>query len=243
MSLTTIRPLGPEYAAFTDDTEDSVVGSTYHQDAITVLSTSLKACGPGRGLPWYIGNQLRIILPRVNNRPLNLSPDILIHPTLGNLGNRERLDTVTEGAPALVIEVASPSTYEDRDLQDKRDIYAHSGIAEYLVFDATAALIPAVLVGWQLGLDGRYQPWVANAAGRWQSRLGIAFQPQRPYLRVYDQDGVLVPTHEENQELRRQAETERRQAEALLHEREQQLAERDAQLAALEAELRRLRGE
>jgi hypothetical protein len=54
------------------------------------------------------------------------------------------------------------------------------------------------------------------------------------FLRVYDQDGVLVPLTEEFADM--VSERDRR-----LAERDRQLAERDQQIAGLEAELRRLR--
>ena len=64
-------------------------------------------------------------------------------------------------------------------------------------------------------------PWQQEADGRWVSAaLGIAFQPQGVLLRVYDQDGKLVPITEELADL---------------------VEERDRRLAALEEELRRLR--
>lgn len=246
------RRLGPAFATFTDDTEESVLGSSLHQGAIMVLHDGLEACGPERNLPWCVSNQLRMVIPRLGQRALSLSPDLLVHPTLGN-APRDALDIATEGPPTLVIEVASPSTARDRDLAEgavrgKPAVYAALGIAEYLVFDPTGEYVPEGLWARHLGPDGQtYQPWEAAADQRWHSQLGISFQPQGFLLRVYDQEGVLVATRPEQ----RSALTKNARDIA---ERDHQLAQRDHQLAqmqtdyerriaALEAALQRLQGE
>jgi len=217
--------LGPQFAVLADDTEESILGSSLHQGAITVLHDSLDACGQGRGLPWFVGNQIRVLIPRSGGRLLTLSPDLLIHPTLSS-GSRDSIIVAADGPPALVIEIASPSTARPRDLTEgtprgKPAAYAALGIAEYLVFDPVGDFVPAGLWARRLGPDG-YEPWQPGADGRWHSALGISFVPDSSFLRVHDQDGQLVLT---GLELRAQ---NRRQLD---------------QLAALEAELRRLHGE
>ncbi len=265
MAVTHKLQLGPAYATFTDDTEESIVGADYHQEAILTLASGLRACGSQRDLPWCVGNQLRLVFTRTGARDLVLMPDILVHPTLGQNPYRDTLYAPIEGVPTLVIEVASPSTVLHRDLQDKHGLYLQMGIAEYLVFDPSARFIPALVAAWTLDDTGeQYQPWQAEADARWHSRLGVSFQPQGLYLRVYDQDGTIVPAHWEYEALQRQllrqhaedTANQRRLTEQLderiaqLDERTAQLDERTAQLeaerqriAALEAELRRLRGE
>ncbi len=235
MTITPSIQLGPAFAAFTDDTEESIVGSDYHQRTITLVYTSLAACGPERGLPWYIGNQLRMVIPREGGGTLSLSSDLLVHPNLRHLPNRDALHVATEGLPTLVIEVASPSTALTRDLQEKRDLYAHLGIAEYLVFDPAQRFIPDLLTAWKLPATGHhYQPWLPEADGRWHSTLGIAFAIAEPFLRVYDQEGQLVLTRQEEA-------LQRHQAEATRQQLADQLAAERRRTAALEAELRRLR--
>ncbi|MFN3976216.1 MAG: Uma2 family endonuclease [Aquificaceae bacterium] len=66
-----------------------------------------------------------------------LSEDVVVQPDIVFI-SKERLDIVKEkgifGAPDLVVEVVSPSTFK-RDTEDKRRIYAKHGIKEYwLVF-------------------------------------------------------------------------------------------------------------
>ena len=151
------------------------------------------------------------------------SPDIIVHPTLTN-ASRTSLILTTDGPPALAIEVASPSTAwsSDLNLTDKRGkpgVYESIGIPEYLVFDPTSELLPEQIWARRLGPDG-YEPWEATAEGRWVSQAlgGISFARQGVLLRVYDQEGRLIPTSEEMADL---------------------LDERDRRIAALEAALRR----
>lgn len=56
--------LGPEFDTLRDDSEETRVGTSLHQGAITTLYNSLYLCGPRHGLPWFVGNQLRIVIPR-----------------------------------------------------------------------------------------------------------------------------------------------------------------------------------
>jgi len=223
MVLKTIA-LGAAFDNLPDDTEETLVGSSLHQGAITVLATALHLCGPRRGLPWFIGNQIKMIIPRQGPRgPYMPSPDIIVHPTLTNT-SRTSLILATDGPPALVIEVASPSTAWSSDLnltdaRGKPGAYESIGIPEYLVFDPTSELLPEQIWARRLGPNG-YEPWEPSANGRWVSQAlgGIAFARQEILLRVYDQEGRLVPTSEEMADL---------------------LDERDRQIAALEAALRR----
>ena len=217
--------LGPEFDHLPNDTEESLVGTSLHQAAITALYTSLILCGPHRGLPWFVCNQLMIVIPRQGGQgPYMPSPDILVHPTLTN-GSRSSLILAADGPPALVIEVVSAATALERDLnlaspRGKPQVYEAAGVREYLVFDPVGDIIPAQVWARRAG-SGGFVLWEPEADGRYASAaLGIAFQPHGLLLRVYDQDGQLVPLTEELAD---------------------QVAERERRLAELEAELRRLR--
>jgi Uma2 family endonuclease len=194
--------LGPVFDALPDDTEETLVGSSLHQGAIVALHTSLTLCGPRRGLPWFIGNQLRIVVPRAGNRaPYQPSPDLLVHPTLGG-GSRGSLYLAADGPPALVIEVASPATAVERDVNllsptGKPGVYEAIGVREYLVFDPAGDIVGTQVWARRAG-PGGFVPWEPGAGGRWASAaLGIAFQPHGLLLRVYDQEGRLVPLVDE----------------------------------------------
>ncbi len=228
ISAADVPTLSDKYATLADDSEETLVGSSLHQDAITALYTSLSLCGPYRGLPWFVDNQLQLVIPRPPGRPYKPSPDILVHPTLTN-ASRDSLIVAADSPPALIVEVASPSTVaNDIDLQKgKAAAYRDIGVADYLVFDPTGDDLGTQV--WARRAEaGRFVPWLPDDNGRWVSAaLGIAFAPGGVLLRVYDQEGALVPVATEQA--------------ALLAERDRRLAERDRRLAELEEELRALR--
>jgi Uma2 family endonuclease len=226
MSTSTFA-LGPEFDLLLDDTEESLVGASYHQGNMTQLYDGLILCGPERGLPWFVGNQIKLMIPRQGEHPAyQPSPDILVHPTLGE-GERTSLRLINDGPPALIIEVASPSTAEDHDLnlmspRGKPSVYERIGVLEYLVFDPIGQIVPGQVRAWRRGARG-YEPWVPEEEGRWHSgALGVSFAPQGLWLRLYDQEGQLVSNIRE------------------MHRERQRLGD---ELARLRAELRRLRGE
>lgn len=219
--------LGPEFDLFRDDDEETLVGSSSHQGAIVALYEGLTNCGRGRDMPWFVGNQLTVLIPRARRKPpLQPSPDILVHPHLPG-GHRSSLDVVKDGPPALVIEVVSPATALDRDLNvdlpiGKPRVYAAAGIPEYLVFDPLAEYLPERLRAWHLTPE-RITPWLPDERGHWVSAaLGVSFRPQGPLLRVYNREGGLMPLYTEAIDA---------------------LTLREREIAALQAELRRLRGE
>jgi Uma2 family endonuclease len=249
-----------------DDTEETLVGASPHQDAIYILYDGLQHCGPDRGLPWFVGNQITMIIPRRQGRPAyQPSPDILVHPTLTD-AERSSLDVDRDGPPALIIEVASPATARERDLNPaaKPGIYAAINVLEYLVFDPLEQFIAGRVWARRLGLSG-YDLWLPGAHGRWESAaLGISFLPAGSRLRIYDQQGLLVPTRlERSAEARRlleqnsqlasqnsqlanqnsQLAVERTRLTEEVVRRERMLEEERNRRAELEAELRRLRGE
>jgi Uma2 family endonuclease len=215
--------LGPELDWLVDDTEEALLGTSVHQYTIVNLYSDLSRLKRRAGLPWFIGNQLKLIIRRRDGHPPYYpSPDILIHPTLGD-AELSSLSLARHGPPVLIIEVASPGTAYQHDLEavdpeGKPRAYAQAGIPEYLVFDPTGNIIPERVRAWRGGPEG-YGEWLPDPeTGRWHSALGISFAPQGALLRVYDADGGLIPTQQE--------------LDAVLDE-----------LASLRAELRRLRGE
>jgi Uma2 family endonuclease len=111
--------LGPEFDSFQDDTEEMLVGSSFHQDAIVGIFDSLRVVRDRRQLPWFVGNQLKLLIPRDSGMPAaQPSPDIVVHLTLGPTG-RYSIDVHVDGPPAFAAEVLSPSTARDRDLNDR----------------------------------------------------------------------------------------------------------------------------
>lgn len=234
MVTRTRTALGPAFADLADDTEESVWGSSFHQDAIVDTYVSLKLHRRKHDLPWFIGNQTKLVIPRVAGPPYQPSPDLLIHPTLGTMG-RTSLPIGRYGPPTLIIEVVSPSTGLSNDLNadGKLGAYAASGVPEYLVFDPFGDYISDQVRAWKLGLTGAYMPWEPDVTDRWVSNFGISFAPQGPKLRVYDGTGTLIPSYEDLAEEREQ----------LLLDAARERAAQDRQIAELQETLRRLRGE
>jgi Uma2 family endonuclease len=202
--------LGPEFDLAPDDTEETLVGSTAHQGAIVALTTGLTICAERRELPWLVGNQLTVVMPRERGKqPYQPSPDILVHLTLGGT-QLTSLNVAEHGPPVLAIEVTSPATARERDLHptsptSKVRLYEAMGILEYMVFDPVAEFLRDQVRAWRMGPHG-YEPWEPEADGRWHSRsLGVSFEAQGFLLRVYDSDGTLLPIslelYRQNQQL------------------------------------------
>lgn len=228
--------LGPELDWLPDDTEESLVGTSVHQTVIADADSVANRYKRRAGLPWFIGNQLKLIIPRVGKRrPYYPSPDLIIHPTLGEV-RLTSLSIADYGPPALAVEVASLATAREHDLNTlnpdaKPRAYDQAGIDEYLFYDPLEEFVPGRIRAWRRGAAGVYEDWLPDpTTGRWHSRLGISFAPEPGgiLLRIYDPDGVVIPTDAELEQM-------------LEDERAQLTAER-ARVAALEAELRRRGG-
>lgn len=241
--------LGPEFDFLPDDTEESLLGSTIHQDAIVVAQDSLRRNSRRKGLPWYVGNQLTMIIPRHGGRVYQPVPDLLVHTTLGDV-RPTSLSVALVGPPDFVLEVASPSTAmaHDVDTLDPRakpQVYAACGIPEYFVFDPLGEILGVQVRAWRLdpasiAPQRIYVPWLPDARGHWVStRLGVSFMPQGLLLRVYDSAGQLIQYSAELDSLADELEARNRELAA----RDQELTARDRELAALRAEIRRLRGQ
>jgi Uma2 family endonuclease len=232
--------LGPEFDHIPDDTEETLVGSHAHQGAIVTAVDGLQICASRRNLPWFIGNQIFLLVPQAGRTiPRRIAPDVLVYPSLA-VADPTSIEVTQHGPPTLALEVASPGTALESDINlfdpdGKPQLYARIGVEEYLVFDPTGALVREAVWALRRGPDG-FGPWEPEADGRWHSALGVSFAPHGRLLRVYDHEGQLVPRTTE--------------LDAMLTARDRELAEQlrrsaeqEQRLAALEAELRRLRGE
>jgi hypothetical protein len=202
-----------------DDTEEDLVGSDAHQDAIDASFEGIWLAGPERGLPWHVSRQLMILKGTVGDKAdWRPSPDMMVHPTAGP-DPRSAFDARSDGVPPLLIEVSSPGTV-DYDVNGKRIGYGLAGVREYLIFDPTAELLVTPVRAWH-ATDAGFVAWAAEADGRWHSRvLGISFAAEGRLLRIYDATGTRMPTFRE-------------QARAI--------AEQARAIAELQAEIARLR--
>jgi len=163
-----------------DDTEESIVGVDRHQLDIISLRTGIneEAHGVAGGgtLPWQAISQILLLgCRRPDGSAYPVYPDVFVYPRPMER-TRGSYTLATDGAPVLVIEVASESTHEaDLDLaRGKGWSYARAGVAEYLALDPTGVYVPEGGRGWRL-VGGAYQPWRPDGRGRWVSaEIGVA---------------------------------------------------------------------
>jgi hypothetical protein len=163
----------------------------------------------------------------------NWPPDDTEESILGVDRDRGSYSTAQDGPPALVIEVASESTFRaDLDLErGKAWTYQQAGVREYLVLDPTAEWVPGRGRGWRLE-GAAYVPWPPEE-GRWRSReLGVSFGVEDGLVAVYRADGRRQLREGEVSAFRAYMEQE-------IAQRDRDLAERDRDLALLQAELNR----
>ncbi|MGH2410568.1 MAG: Uma2 family endonuclease [Chloroflexota bacterium] len=189
-----------------DDTEEDLVGSDLHQESIHTAHQGIKRVGRKRRLPWHVSNQLVVLMGKVSGKEWRPSPDIFVHTTAGS-EPLTSLNVAIHGVPEFAIEVASQSSWE-YDLELKRRMYGRVGVQEYLVYDPTGEFLGAQVRAWRATPRG-FVLWRPEANGRWNSGvLDLSFRPEGMLLRVFDRDGSLVPTFDEQE--RRIAELEAR---------------------------------
>jgi hypothetical protein len=230
-----------------DDTEESVMGSELHQEAISAAHEVLlahdrrrRASGEiGSVAPWFASSQVTLMvrLPQ-SDKPWQPKPDVFVVIGLP-WAERSSYDTRRDGPmPQFVIEVASESTWR-QDVGSKRKLYLLAGVQEYLVFDPLAKFLRGQVRAWRAGgTEG--QPWRpikrVDGAEVWRSEvLGLDLRVDGPFLRFDDPvNGPLPLPHEALARLpvaEQALAVERQSREAAEQERN---VERAARLAAEE---------
>jgi Uma2 family endonuclease len=209
-----------------DDTEESVLGTNFHQRTITNLRIGLNeaaraAVEPERPISWFAYSQtiMRGFRRRDGSRIWTL-PDVfvLVHDVDER---RPSLHLRQDGVPLLIIEVASDTTADaDLDLEEgKGYLYARARVAEYMVMDPTGEWVPEGVRAWQLQ-GGRYQPWMPEADGRWHSRqIAAQIALEGAMAGVFTPSGRRMPREGE--------------IYGELIQRERELAQRDDEIARL----------
>lgn len=153
------------------------MGSAIHQGAIVTAFDGLRICAARRELPWFVGNQQTLLIPREDRRlPRRIAPDVFVYPTL-TISNPTSIAISEHGPPTLAIEVASPGTALSNDINifnplAKPRLYERIGVAEYLAFDPTREIFGDPI--WAQHSDpAGMGPWLPEEDGRWHSVLGI----------------------------------------------------------------------
>jgi Uma2 family endonuclease len=192
-----------EYMWLHDDSEEDLVGADWHQRAITGLYNSLRDVALLAGLPWHVGNQLTLIAWKPDGMAWRPSPDIMVHSHAGP-ELRKEMATRDAGPPALIIEVASQSTWEyDVDTAAGKAMgYLALGVPSYLVFDPTQEYLGYSCRGWQR-VGGVAREWRPTPDGRYEDNaLGVSFRPDGDLLRVIDALGQPIAyEYEKTQEI------------------------------------------
>jgi len=225
------------------DTEESVVGTQWHQEAISGLADLLRAVADQRSARWGVCEQIALQgLWHEDGSPYEPRPDVLVLAAPLVSGDLARVPLDAVGAPLFIAEVVSQSTRAN-DLGDKRQAYAAIGAREYLIFDPSGHLLPTPVQAWRLDPEGGpYIPWTPDRQGWWRSAaLQVALRPTPPLLSVRDRDGTPVEPSLESRRRRREAEQARaeearRRGEAERARDEEARRRRDAEQAQAEAE-------
>ncbi|MGI8912985.1 MAG: Uma2 family endonuclease [Chloroflexota bacterium] len=235
--------LSPVMAWPPDDTEESVVGTNLHQEAIGTLKWGLNELASALALPdgqqpWHAFMQTTIAGWRHSNGvPYTTLPDLYVYRQALDLC-RSSLSLELDGPPLLVIEVLSPITYRaDLDLEHGKGYsYARGGALEYLTLGPAGEFADYRAEqgrAWRLEGDV-YRPWRPDRRGRWRSlRLGVVIGLEGVQVAVYDRHGRRqLHEGEVHRELARRDEEIARRGE--------ELARRDEELADLRRRLKEL---
>lgn len=184
----------------------------------------------------YVGRNMMMYYVEGDPRK-HLSPDAFVTLGIAKDTPRDAYFTWLEGGrgPDVVIEITSKSTRQD-DMKKKYRLYQDVlGVREYFLFDPRAEYLTPCLHGYRLE-DGQYVP-IAEIAGRLPSAvLDLHFEADGQTLQLYNPaTGEWLPTREEAQRRRAEAESDARAAErkARLH-LEKEVEELRARLEALE---------
>ena len=213
------------------DTEESIVGSEYHQHVIDAARDGLRMAARSNGASWRVLSQVPLAgFRRPDGSAYPMLPDVFVHPRPNpHPGSGQHLTFVDVGVPLLAIEVLSETTYH-WDIDEERGkawSYADAGVAAYIIVDYERRYIDEDVRALRL-VDGRWARWPATAQGRWESAaLGVSFEFDGLYLRVRDAAGRLKPLPQE--------------ADAVLEEQAVALERNVAALERQDAMLRRIR--
>lgn len=232
-----------------NDTEESLVGTEWHQEAIGALAAMLRDVADRRSVSWGVCEQIALLgLRYLNGLPYDPRPDVMVlaQPVPGIAAS---IPLAEAGVPLFIAEVASDSTAR-HDRGDKMRVYEAIGVREYLVFDTVGTILHTPLLAWRLEA-GAYVPWEPDVDGWWHSMsLDVSFRATQPFLGVRDRDGTIIEPSRVVRRRARQleyqlAEMEERlaAAERAQAEAEQARADEARRRAALEEQLRRLQDE
>lgn len=115
----------------------------------------------------------------------SIAPDIFVSFGIGR--KERRIYKIWEEGkpPDFVLEFASKNTY-DKDLTDKKQLYADIGIHEYFLYDVDGQYLPSLLMGFRL-INGEYIEIPVNDDGGILSEsLALEFHLLDDGFGIYD---------------------------------------------------------
>lgn len=231
------RYIIPDFPTIDLPAEDGVpLESAWHRSQMNLLIDVVKHRWRERQ-DFYAGGNMFIYysLQQARNRDYR-GPDFFVVKDIDGNYSRQKWVVWEENGryPDVIIELMSPSTAQE-DLGSKKNLYERTfRTSDYYCYDPDTHQ----LRGWHLA-NKNYEPLTPDENGRlWSIELdgwlgaweGSYLQEQAIWLRLFDEEGRLIPT--EAEAAHQEVETERQRAEA-----ERQRAE------AAEAEVARLREE
>ena len=217
-----------------------VAASDYHLRLLIWTLQALEAHF-ARNPEVYISGDI-LMYYREGDPRKSISPDVLvcygIDPQL-----RNTYKVWEEGkAPDFVMEFSSKSTY-DKDLGEKKDVYASLGIQNYFLYDAEGLYLPTPMMGFTL-VAGEYVAIPADERGGIRaSVLNLDFHIRDGEISIYDPvAGAWLQTRAERTEIA-EARTENAEARAEQETIARQNAETRAEQEATRAENAETRAE
>jgi Uma2 family endonuclease len=193
----------------------------------------------------YVSGKLFFYYEEGNPRAV-VAPDVFVVFGVPNRTRRTYKLWEEGGAPAIIFELTSRSTYED-DLSRKRLLYEDLGVREYVLFDPLHEYLRPPLQGFRLTAEGYYEPVKPQpfTKGEWQLEsevLGLALHTEGPNLRLYDPEtSAYLRLPEETEEALVEMESVLAETESVLAETEVALRTERAARAAAEVEIERLK--
>ena len=161
----------------------------------------------------------------------SISPDIFVSFGIGR--KERRIYKIWEEGkpPDFVLEFASRKTYQ-RDLTDKKRLYADIGIKEYFLYDVEGRYLPTTLMGFRLVGENYVEIAVDVNGGIPAETLGLEFHL------LDDEFGIHDPNTQEWVKTRAEAEAERAEhAEERAEHAETEAAQLRKEIERLKARL------
>ena len=226
---------------FEDEGQDDVGESEPHTLADQILYNGLKAyfADHARFAKYRVFSNLNLYYD-VDEPQAFVSPDTMVAVPLRRTAHNLRSYRIgkTGPAPLLTVEVLSDRSWQQQDMQDKPELYAHIGIPEYILVDPEGKFLTHNLLLMRLQPDRTWKSHRDTDEGI-TSVLGFRL--------IMDHDGQLRVLDDANGKRYVRPDEAQAEAEARRAEAEARRAEAAARLKAeqrvreLEAELERLR--